>query len=92
MPPPVILVHAAIIVSLLYNTAYRKLNVLSKRSINTTLCSYSVRTSGKELRDTGSVEASLSETKGCSQTRTSSTNNNGIILVIDDRVLAGDKA
>ena len=92
MPPPVILVHAAIVVSLLCTIwAYRRLDVLSKCSIDTTLSGYSVRTGREELGDTGGVEASLSETKGCSQTSASSTNDNGIVLVVDDGVLAGDK-
>jgi hypothetical protein len=57
-------------------------NLLSKRSIDTTLGGDSVRTSGEELGDTGSVEASLGETEGSTQTRTTGTDDNGIVLVI----------
>lgn len=41
-----------------------------------------MRTSGEELGDTGSVEASLGETKGSTQTGTTGTDDNGIVLVI----------
>ena len=50
-----------------------------------------MRTSREELRDTGSVETSLSETKGCAQTSSSSTNDNGIVLVVDNGILAGNE-
>jgi len=66
--------------------------VLSERSVDTTLRSYSVGTGREELGDTSSVEASLSETEGRSQTSSSSADNNGIVLVVDNGVLAGDEA
>lgn len=50
-----------------------------------------MRTCGEELRDTGGVEASLGETKGRTQTSTSGTNDDGIVLMVDNRVLAGDE-
>jgi hypothetical protein len=57
-------------------------NLLSKSSIDTTLGSDSVRTSREELGDTSSVEASLGQTEGSTQTGTTGTNDNGIVLVI----------
>lgn len=57
-------------------------NLLSKSSIDTTLSGDSVRTSGEELGDTSGVEASLSETEGSTQTGTTGTDHNGIVLVI----------
>ena len=93
MPPPVVLVHARVVVSLLHALqAHSRLYVLSERGIDTTLRGYSVRTGREELGDTGSVEASLSETEGRTQTSSSSTNDDGIVLVIDDGVLAGDES
>lgn len=68
-----------------------KCYVLSEGSVDTTLRSYSVRTSGEELGNTSSVEASLSKTEGRSQTSSSSTDNDGIVLVVDNGVLAGDE-
>jgi hypothetical protein len=41
-----------------------------------------VRSGREELGDTGSVEAGLSETEGSSQTGTTSTNNESIVLVV----------
>jgi hypothetical protein len=66
--------------------------VLSKRGIDTTLRGYGMRSGGEELRYAGRVEASLSETEGCSQPRASSSNNDSVILVVDDRVLLGDES
>lgn len=51
-----------------------------------------MRPGREELRDTRSVEASFSETKGRSQTRPPSADNDGVILVIDDGVFLRDKA
>jgi hypothetical protein len=41
-----------------------------------------VASSGKQFRDTGSVEASFRQTEGGSQTSTSGTDNDGIVLVV----------
>jgi hypothetical protein len=57
-------------------------NLLSKSSIDTTLGSDGVRTSREELGDTSSVETSLGQTEGSTQTGTTGTNDNGIVLVI----------
>lgn len=65
--------------------------VLSERGIDTTLSGDSVRTGGKELGDTSSVEASLGKTEGRTQTSSSSTDDNGIVLVVNDGVLARDE-
>jgi hypothetical protein len=41
-----------------------------------------VRASGEKLGDTSSVEASLGQTEGSTQTGTTGTNHNGIVLVV----------
>jgi hypothetical protein len=41
-----------------------------------------VTSCGKELRDTGSLEASLSQTKGCAKPGATGTNNDGIVFVV----------
>ena len=41
-----------------------------------------MRSGREELRDTGSVEASLGKTKGGAQTGTTGANNNGIVLMV----------
>lgn len=69
-----------------------RLYVLSERGIDTTLRGDGVRTGREELGDTGGVEASLGETKGGAQTGSSSADDDGIVLVVDDGVLARDKA
>lgn len=93
MPSPVVLVHAGTHVSNSCTVwAGIRLYVLSERGIDTTLRGDGVRTGREELGDTGGVEASLGETEGRAQTSTSSANNDGIVLVVDDGVLARDKA
>lgn len=57
-------------------------NVLSKGRVDTTLGSDSVTSGGEELRDTGSVESSLRETESGTQTGTTGTDDDGIVLVI----------
>jgi hypothetical protein len=57
-------------------------NLLSKSGIDTTLGGDSVRTGREKLGDTSSVEASLGQTKGSTQTGTTGTNDNGIVLVV----------
>jgi hypothetical protein len=69
----------------------RRLYILSKRSINSTLCGYCVRPCGEKLRYTGGVETSFSETERGAKTSSSSTNNNGIVFVVDDGVFAGNE-
>jgi hypothetical protein len=86
-------VHAGIHVSISCTAwAGNRVYVLSERGIDTTLRGDSVRTGREELGDTGGVEASLGETKGRAQTSSSSANNDGIVLVVDNGVLARDKA
>jgi hypothetical protein len=67
-------------------------NILSKRGIDTTLRGYGMRSSGEELRYTGRVEASFGKTEGCSQPRASSSNNDSVILVVDNGVLLGNES
>lgn len=58
---------------------------VSESSIDTTLGGDSVRSSREKLGDTGGVEASLGETESSSQTSTTGTDNEGIILVVLQR-------
>lgn len=55
---------------------------VSKRSVDTTLSSHSVRTCGEELRDTGGLETSLGQTESGAQTSTTGADNDRIILMI----------
>lgn len=55
---------------------------VSKSSIDTTLGGDSVRSSREKLGDTGCVEASLGKTESSSQTSTTGTDNEGIVLVV----------
>jgi hypothetical protein len=64
---------------------------VSESCIDTTLSSDSVASSGKQFRDTGSVEASFRQTEGGSQTSTSGTDNDGIVLVVNNWVVLGNK-
>ncbi len=67
------------------------MHILSESSIDTTLCGYGMRTGREELGNTGCVEASLGKTEGRTQTSSSSTNNNGIVFVVNNGVLARDE-
>ena len=51
-----------------------------------------MRSGGEKLGDTGRVEASFSETKGCSQTCATSTDDDGIVFVVNYRVFLRDEA
>lgn len=64
---------------------------LSEGSVDTTLSGDSVRSGREKLGDTGSVEASLGETEGGSQTGTTSTNNQSIVFVVNDGVLVAEE-
>jgi hypothetical protein len=61
---------------------------IPQSSIDSSLGCYRVTSSGEELGYARGVETSLGKTKGCPQTGTASTNDNGIILVI---LLPGQK-
>lgn len=50
--------------------------------IDTSLCSYSVTSGWEELRYTGSVETSFGKTEGCSQTSSTGTDDNRIVLMV----------
>lgn len=63
---------------------------VSKSSVDTTLGSDGVGTSREELRDARGVKASLGETESGSQTGTTCADDDGIVLVVDDGVLASD--
>lgn len=62
---------------------------VTERSIDTTLSSDCMRTRGEELCNTGSVESGLCETKGSSQTRSTGSDYDGIVFVVDDGVTLG---
>jgi hypothetical protein len=65
---------------------------LSKRGIDTSLRGDGVRSCREQLRYAGRVEASLGETECCSQTSASGSNNDSVILVVDDGVFLRDEA
>lgn len=55
---------------------------VTQSSVDTTLSSDGVTSCGEELGDTGCVEASLGKTEGGTKTGTTSTDDEGIVLVI----------
>lgn len=55
---------------------------VAEGGIDATLSSDSVASSGKKLRDTGRIETGLGETEGSTETGTTGTNDNGIVLVV----------
>ena len=55
-------------------------------SFGTYLSSDSVRTSREELRDASSLESALSETDGGTETRASSTDDDGVVLVVNNLI------
>lgn len=57
-----------------------------RQCLGTYLSSDSVRTSWEELGDASSLESTLSETDGSAKTRASSTDDDGVVLVIDNLV------
>mmetsp|Transcript_23235 Transcript_23235/g.38497 ORF Transcript_23235/g.38497 Transcript_23235/m.38497 type:complete len:271 (+) Transcript_23235:1361-2173(+) len=60
---------------------------ISERSIDSTLCSNSMGSSGEQLGDAGCFETSFTQAHGCTQTRTSSPDNDSVIGVINDGVV-----
>ena len=55
---------------------------VTESGVDTTLGSDSVTSGREELGDTGGVEASLGETEGGTETRATSTYDEGIVLVV----------
>lgn len=55
---------------------------LSKGRVDTTLSSDSVTSRREQLGNTGSVETSFRETESRTQTGTTSTNDDGVVLVV----------
>lgn len=100
MPPPVILLHvpqSCIDPTLFTRATLDKsilCNNLRQREAGTQammyLCSDSVRPRGEELCDAGSVEASLWQAKGCSESCSSSSYYYSIKLMIHNWVLCRD--
>lgn len=64
---------------------------LSESGVDTTLGGNGMRSSGEQLGDTGSVEASLGETEGGSQTSTTGADNESIVFVVNDGVLVAQE-
>ena len=89
MASPVVLVHAVTGISdrsgldpLSSITIY----VLAEGSVDSTLSGNGVTSSGKELGDTGCVEASFRQAECCSKTCSASSHDNSVIFMIDDGV------
>ena len=61
---------------------------VSQGGIDASLRGDGVRSGGEELCDAGRVEAGLCETECGAQTGASRSDDNGIVLVVDDGVLA----
>lgn len=64
---------------------------LSERGIDASLCRHRVTSRRKQLRYACSVEASLSETECGSQTGTTCSNDQSIVLVVNHGVFVGDE-
>lgn len=62
-------------------------DILSQRSIDTTLRRHGMGPRGEQLADACGVEASLSQTEGGSQARTTRSHDQRIVLVIYDGVV-----
>jgi len=62
---------------------------VTQSSVDTTLSGDGVRTGREELSDTGGVQASLGKTEGGTKTSTTGSNDESIVLVVDNGVLAG---
>jgi hypothetical protein len=60
---------------------------VTESSIDTSLGGDSVTSSWEKLGDTGGIQASLGKTEGGTKTSTSSTNNNGIILMVLETIV-----
>lgn len=73
------MVSACVHADFLYNLGE---DVLSKGSVDTTLSGDGVRSGREKLGNTSSVEASLGQTEGRTQTGTTGTNDDGIVLVV----------
>ena len=59
---------------------------VTKSSVDTTLGSDCVRTSGEQLGDAGRLETRLSQTHSSTKTSTTGTNNDGIVVVVNNVV------
>jgi hypothetical protein len=66
-----------------------RLDSLSKSSIYAALRSHRMTSGGKELGYTGGVESSLCQSKGGTQTCSSSTDHNSIILMVLSQISSG---
>jgi hypothetical protein len=61
---------------------------VSKGSIDSTLSSHRMGSGREQLRDAGGLEASFGETEGSSETSSSSSDHNGIVLMVDDGIIS----
>lgn len=71
-----------------YLTLRTHLCHVSECCIDTSLRGDGMRAGREKLCDACSVEASFCETESCTETGTTSSNNDGIVLVVDDWVFA----
>mmetsp|Transcript_27195 Transcript_27195/g.33827 ORF Transcript_27195/g.33827 Transcript_27195/m.33827 type:complete len:379 (-) Transcript_27195:7-1143(-) len=61
---------------------------VAEGSVNTSLCSNSMGSGREELGDASRAETSLRETKSSTESSTTSTDNDGIVSVVDDGIVA----
>lgn len=64
---------------------------VAESSVDTALSGNSVRSSREELGDAGGLEAGFGQTEGSSETGATSTDDDGVVLVVDNSVVT-DKA
>ena len=61
---------------------------VAKGRVDASLGGDGVAAGGEELGDDGGLEPLLNETESCSEAGTSSSNDDGIVLMVDDWVLS----
>ena len=61
---------------------------IAEGSVDTALGCHGVGPGGEELGDDGGLEPLLNEAESCSEAGTSSSNDDGIVLMVDDWVLS----
>lgn len=65
---------------------------VAERGVDTALGGNRVRPSREELGDARGLEAGLGQTEGSSETGTASTNDDGVVLVVNNRVVTNEAA
>ena len=83
VPSPVIFVHTVVYSpQLLLEATYNRYNVLSQRSIDASLCGYRVTSCREQLRYTRGFEPRLRKPESCTETSSTSTDDEGIVFVV----------